>query len=178
MLLTLQYNFKTGMNVREFERLYKRLYMPLCMYALRLVEDTTSSEDMVQDAFIKAWRYCEAGGVIDSFQSFMYHTVRNECLLFLRSRKTMVGEEYIPEVCEMDIDTSERDARIWRAIGALPEKCRKVFLLSKQKGLSNEEISRELGISIKTVKNQITKALRRLRETLNGGEKPFFLPFL
>lgn len=166
------------MNVKEFERLYKRLYMPLCMYALRLVEETTASEDMVQDAFIKAWRYCEAGGVIDSFQSFMYRTVRNECLLFLRSRKTMVGEEYIPDISDTDIDTSERDARIWRAIGALPEKCKKVFLLSKQKGMSNEEIACELGISIKTVKNQMTKALSRLREMLKDGEKPFFLPFL
>ena len=178
MMLTLQSYFKMEMNVREFERLYKRLYMPLCIYALRLVEETTASEDMVQDAFIKAWRYCEAGGAIDSFSSFMYTAVRNECLLFLRGRKTMVGEEYIPEVSETDIDTSERDARIWRAIGALPEKCRKVFLLSKQKGLSNEEIAVEMGISIKTVKNQMTKALGRLRESLKDGEKPVFLPFL
>lgn len=166
------------MNVKEFERLYKRLYMPLCMYALRLVEEPTASEDIVQDSFIKAWRYCEAGGIIDSFPSFMYRTVRNECLLFLRGRKITVGEEYIPEVSDTDIDTSERDARIWRAIGSLPEKCKKVFLLSKQKGLSNDEIAREMGISIKTVKNQMTKALGRLRETLKDGEKPFFLPFL
>lgn len=166
------------MNVKEFERLYKRLYMPLCMYALRLVEEPTASEDIVQDSFIKAWRYCEAGGIVDSFPSFMYRTVRNECLLFLRGRKITVGEEYIPEVSDTDIDTSERDARIWRAIGSLPEKCKKVFLLSKQKGLSNDEIAREMGISIKTVKNQMTKALGRLRETLRDGEKPFFLPFL
>ena len=148
------------------------------MYALRLVEESTASEDMVQDAFIKAWRYCEEGGIIESFPSFMYRTVRNECLLFLRGRKIMVGEEFIPEVSESDIDTSERDARIWRAIGALPEKCKKVFLLSKQKGLSNEEIAGEMGISVKTVKNHMTKALGRLREVLKEGEKPFFLPFL
>ncbi|MDE6631870.1 MAG: sigma-70 family RNA polymerase sigma factor [Muribaculaceae bacterium] len=152
--------------------------MPLCMYALRLVADTTASEDIVQDSFIKAWQYCEAGGIISSFQSFMYRTVRNECLLFLRGRQTMMGEEYIPEVSDTDIDTSERDARIWRAIGSLPDKCKKVFLLSKQKGLSNDEIAREMGITIKTVKNQMTKALGRLREILKDGEKPFFLPFL
>ncbi|MDE6289957.1 MAG: RNA polymerase sigma-70 factor [Muribaculaceae bacterium] len=166
------------MNAREFERYYRRFYVPLCMYALRLVEETTASEDMVQDAFIKTWRYCENGGVIDSFPSFIYRTVRNECLLFLRGKKTMLGEEYIPEVSETDIDTSERDARIWSAIGALPEKCRKVFLMSKQKGMSNEAIAEEMGISVKTVKNQMTKALGRLREELKEGNKPFFLPFL
>ena len=90
----------------------------------------------------------------------------------------MVGEEYIPDVSESDIDTSERDAKIWRAIGSLPEKCRKVFLMSKQKGMRNDEIAMEMGISIKTVKNQMTKALARLREVLSDGEKPFFLPFL
>ena len=166
------------MNVREFERYYKRLYVPLCMYALRIVEEPTASEDMVQEAFIKAWRYGENGGEIDSFPSFMYRTVRNECLLYLRGRKTMVGEEYVPEVSETDIDTSERDAKIWRAIGSLPEKCRKVFLMSKQNGLSNDEIAEEMGISIKTVKNQMTKALGRLREVLKENDKPFFLPFL
>lgn len=152
--------------------------MQLCMYALRLVENSVAAEDCVQDAFLKAWRYLEDGNEIDSYSSFMFRTVRNECLLFLRSKKTMVGEEYIPDVSAEDIDTSERDAKIWRAIGMLPEKCKKVFLLSKQQGLSNDEIAHELGVSVKTVKNQMTKALTRLRDVLREGEKPFFLPFL
>lgn len=108
----------------------------------------------------------------------MYRTVRNECLLYLRSRKDMVGEEFIPEVSEVDMDTSERDARIWRAVATLPEKCRKILLMGKQHGLSNEEIADELGISEKTVRNQMTKALARLRGILKEGYKPFFLPFL
>ena len=76
------------------------------------------------------------------------------------------------------VDTSQRDARVWKAIDELPERCREVFLLSKHDGLSNEEIAEELGISIKTVKNQMTKAFSRLREALSDGHKPFFLPFL
>lgn len=50
--------------------------------------------------------------------------------------------------------------------------------MSKRDGFSNQEIADELGISIKTVKNQMTKALSRLREALSTGHKPFFLPFL
>lgn len=166
------------MNSREFERNYKRLYVPLGMYALRIVDDAAVADDLVQEAFLKAWRYSEDGGVIEAFSSFMYRTVRNECLLYLRSRKDMVGEEFIPEVSEVDMDTSERNARIWRAVATLPEKCRKILLMSKQHGLSNEEIADELGISEKTVRNQMTKALARLRGVLKEDYKPFFLPFL
>ena len=59
-----------------------------------------------------------------------------------------------------------------------PEKCREVFLLSKRDGLSNDQIAEKMGISVKTVKNQMTKAYSRLRDALSGGYKPFFLPFL
>ena len=166
------------MNAKEFERNYRLLYVPLGMYALRIVKDATVADDLVQESFLKAWRYSTEGGAIESFSSFMYRTVRNECLLFLRSKKTMVGEDFIPEVCEADIDTSERDARIWRAVAALPDKCRKVLLMGKQQGLNSEEIAEEMGISVKTVRNQMTKALGRLREVLGDGGKPFFLPFL
>lgn len=90
----------------------------------------------------------------------------------------MLGEDSIPDVSEEEIDTSIRDAKIWKAIEELPEKCKEIFLMSKRDGYSNEEIADELGISIKTVKNQMTKAFSRLREALSTGHKPFFLPFL
>lgn len=166
------------MESKEFEIFFRRLYLPLGMYALRIVDDADVSEDLVQDAFMKAWLYIENGGEIDNFSSFMYRSVRNICLSYLRDRREMLDESNIPEVGDEEIDTSFRDARIWQAIDGLPEKCREVFLMSKRDGLTNEEIAEELGISIKTVKNQITKAFSRLREALSDGHKPFFLPFL
>ncbi len=166
------------MTSREFEISFRKLYLPLGMYALRIVEDADVAEDLEQDAFLKAWQYIENGGEIDNFTAFMYRTVRNICFTYLRDRHEMLDESNIPEVGEEEIDTSIRDARIWTAIDRLPEKCREVFLLSKRDGLTNEEIAEELGISIKTVKNQMTKAFSRLREALSDGHKPFFLPFL
>lgn len=171
-------NTIVNMTAREFENFFRKLYLPLGMYALRFVDDTAVAEDLTQDAFIKAWQYVEAGGEIDNFSAFMYRTVRNVSLSYLREKHETVGEDLIPEVAEEDIDTSLRDARIWRAIDELPEKCREIFLMSKRDGLKNEEIAEELGISIKTVKNQMTKAFARLREALSDGHKPFFLPFL
>ena len=148
------------------------------MYALRIVDDADVAEDMVQDAFMKTWLYLEKGGEISDFSSFMYRSVRNVCLSYLQNRQEMLDESNIPKAGEEEIDTSFRDAKIWKAIDSLPEKCREVFLMSKRDGFSNEEIADELGISIKTVKNQMTKAFSRMREALSDGHKPFFLPFL
>ncbi len=166
------------MNRREFELLFKRLYLPLGMYALRLVGDIDQAEDLVQEAFLKAWNQLDEGMAIVNFKAWIYRCVRNECISFLRGKREMTDVEEIPEAGEEAIDTSERDARIWRAVDGLPEKCREIFLMSKRDGMTGEEIASELGISIKTVKNQMTKALSRLRQALSEGHKPFFLPFL
>lgn len=166
------------MNKRRFETEFRKLYLPLGMYALRYVGDTDSAEDTVQNAFLKAWQAIGNGSDIADFKAFMYRCVRNECISFLRRQERFVGIEEVPEVEDTDIDTSERDARIWRAIDELPDRCREVFLLSKRDGLSNEEIAAELDISVKTVKNQMTKAFSRLRSALSPAHKPFFLPFL
>lgn len=166
------------MTYKEFEINFKKLYMPLGMYALRIVNDVDIAEDLEQDAFMKAWLYIKDGGEIENFKAFMYRTVRNICLTYLRDKKEMLSEDFIPDIPEEDIDNSFRDAKIWKAIDELPEKCREIFLMSKRDGFSNEEIAEELGLSIKTVKNQMTKAFSKLRDSLSDGHKPFFLPFL
>lgn len=163
---------------KEFDSYFRKLYLPLGMYALRIVGDADTAEDLVADSFSKVWQKIREGLEIDNFKSYIYQSVRNECLSYLRNKKETVGLENIMEINHETIDTSERDAKIWKAIDGLPEKCRQVFLLSKRDGLSNEEIAEEMGISIKTVKNQMTKAFSRLREALSSGHKPFFLPFL
>lgn len=166
------------MTSKEFEIVFRQLYLPLGMYALRIVDDADVAEDIAQEAFLKTWTQLEGGSEITNLRAFLYKCVRNGCLAHLSRVSKQVGEENIPEVGDEEIDTSFRDARIWRAIDDLPEKCREVFLMSKRDGFSNEEIANELGISIKTVKNQMTKAFSRLREALSDGHKPFFLPFL
>ena len=148
------------------------------MYALRMVDDADIAEDLVEDAFIKVLEKIRSGVEIDNFKGYMYRAVRNECISFMRDKKEMLRLDGIPDVTDENVDTSIRDAHIWRAIDNLPDRCREVFLLSKRDGLSNEDIAEELGISVKTVKNQMTKAFSRLREALSSGHKPFFLPFL
>lgn len=166
------------MTIREFETYFRRLYLPLCMYALRIVDNADDADDIVEDTFAKTWQVISTGTEIGHFNSYIYRCVRNECMSFLRGKKEFENIDAIPDVCEETIDTSFRDARIWKAIDELPEKCREIFLMSKRDGLSNAEIADELNISIKTVKNQMTKAFARLRLSPSIGHKPFFLPFL
>lgn len=168
------------MTLREFELTFKRLYVPLGMYALRIVDDIDDAEDIVQEAFVGVWEQIQRGKDVGNIKSYLYMSVRNKALSFMRDKRAVfiVDDCVAQEVTEEDIDTSERDAAIWKAIDGLPEKCREVFLMSKRDGMSNEEIAAELGISIKTVKNQMTKAYSRLRDALSDGHKPFFLPFL
>lgn len=169
------------MTAREFQKEYERLYMPLGMYALRIVGDVDEAEDVVQGVFADVWQMCrDRSDQIGSFKAYMYRAVRNAALRHAGGR--LVFEKFDMEsgdVSDDDVDMSERDARLWRAIDALPERCREVFLMSKRDGMSHAEIASELGISEKTVENQITKAFSRLRGDvrLKSGNV-FFLPFL
>ncbi len=166
------------MTIREFESYFKALYLPLGMYALRIVEDIDQAEDTVQEAFAKAWIQVEGGAEIGNFKSYIYRMVRNEAISILRQRKTNIAIEDAGDVPEEQVDTSERDAKLWAAIDDLPDRCREIFLMSKRDGLSNQEIADELGLSVSTVKNQMSKAFDKLRTALSEHPKAFFLPFL
>ena len=67
---------------------------------------------------------------------------------------------------EDDENKVEREAELWQAIDSLPQKCRKIFLMSKQEELSHVEIANQLGLSIKTVESQIRNAYKKLRDKI------------
>ena len=166
------------MTAAEFERMFKQLYMPLGMYALRILEDVDEAQDVVQEAFGAVWELVSTGAVIRSFKSYMYMSVRNIALMRLRNTRANVNISEVEDVTEEAIDTFERDARLWRAIDALPARCREIFLMSKRDGITYAEIADELGVSVKTVENQISEAYERLRGDLGVSRNVFFLPFL
>lgn len=168
------------MTSGEFGAVFHLHYLPLCMFALRITGDTDGADDAVQEAFMATWERIEAGARIDDLRGYLYRSVRNICLTRLKTdRLTVPLEMAEEEVASEEMDTSERDAQVWRAVDALPERCREIFLLSKRDGCGNREIAERLGISVKTVENQITKAFRSLRSDLKRRpENVFFLPFL
>lgn len=172
------------MNQKEFALHYKNLYKPLCMFALRIVEDTEAADDVVQEAFASVWRRLnESESEPANFRSYTYMAVRNQALMHLRALRPedsideLAGS--LADVTDEEIDMSERDALVWQAVDDLPQRCREIFLMSKRDGLTYAEIAAELGLSVKTVENQISKALKNLRSVLQRhGGRVFFLPFL
>ncbi len=167
------------MTAREFEKIFHALYLPLGMYALRIVNDTDDAQDIVQDAFARAWHNISVEQLtITNPKAYLYRSVRNLAIEFLRHNRQQCDLDDVDVVSDEDIDLSQRDALLWRAVDALPERCREIFLMSKRDGMNGAEIAEELGISPKTVENQITKAYRSLRDTLNPSIHLFFFPFL
>lgn len=154
------------------------------MYALRITGDTELARDVVQESMTSLWEKLSAGVEIANPKGYLYRVCHNKALNTLHrafpERESSASEDELAEISEEEIDTSERDARLWKAIGELPEKTRRAFLLNKRDGLTAREISEELGVSVKTVENQIATALIRLRSSLKerGDRKVFFLPFL
>ena len=161
----------------NIEDLYRYNYRPLCLYALHYVHDTASCEDIVQECFATLWEKFEQGFPIANRRAYLYMSVRNRCLDHLR-RKGIPTESLKPYDTYGIIDDddaeerSQIEAKLWTAIDSLPEKCRQVFLMSKRDGLKYEEIAQELGLSVNTVRNQISKALNVLK---NGAIKIYTL---
>ncbi|MDE7346740.1 MAG: RNA polymerase sigma-70 factor [Muribaculaceae bacterium] len=167
-----------------FRAYFNRYYTALGMYVMRFCENADEAEDIVQETFSRAWQRFAEDELPEKPKSYLYRIAHNITIDHLRKRKPQEASVSIEELSEIEIseeaiDTSERDARLWIAISKLPNRCREVFLLSKRDGLTHAEIAEELGISIKTVENQITKALKTLRDILEPSNvKVFFLPFL
>lgn len=158
-----------AISAGEFERIFKELYKPLCLFALRFTEKTEDAEDVVQQAFADVWDKNSHNVVIANFKSYLYQAVRNRSLtLIAQSSDTLQTTECLADIEDLSEEEQIYQSERWRASGGyrrLPAERKKIFLLSKRDGLKYQEIAEELHISIKTVENQIGKALKTLRET-------------
>ena len=163
-------SFRIG-DRSAFEALFRTHYRPLCAFALQYVKDGDRAQDLVQDLFVRLWQDREQVNITTSVKSYLFSAVRNRCLNLVSAAARMrpIDEEMDDRVDEEERTEEEhslRAARVQAAIEGLPEERRKVFRLSRDEGLKYHEIAQRLGISVKTVENQMGKALKTLREEL------------
>ena len=164
-----------------YEGLFKSHYPELTLYAMRFVQDMENAEAIVQDIFFNLWNKREKLEIKVSLKSYLYRTVKNACLNVLKHQKVehKYKEHFSRElqIDEMSPDNwmveSELSDKITGAIEKLPPERKKVFVLSRFEELKYREIAEKLDISIKTVENQMGKALKFLREELKD-----YLPLL
>jgi RNA polymerase sigma-70 factor (ECF subfamily) len=156
----------------SFKKLFKRYYAPLCEYACRYVSDV-DAEEMVQEYMIYLWENRKMLVIETSLKAYLFAAVKYRCLNAIKQR--MYHERVHNRLYEMtksltdDPDyylANELDAMIRKAIDALPESYREVFVRSRFGASTNVQIAKELGISVKTVEYRITQTLKILRVKL------------
>lgn len=157
----------------HFEALFKQHYKGLHAYACTVLKDEEASEDMVQQVFFKLWQKRDSLPAIASVAAYLYRAVYNESLNYLKHSKVKQAyqsfamhhhQEEIQPVAKSGL--RELEQRLEQALMELPEACRTIFQMSRFEELKYREIAERLGLSVKTVENQMGKALRLMREKL------------
>lgn len=158
---------------KAIELLFRKYYSYLVKAILRIVPKENIAEDLAQDVFFELWKKRNTLKINISFKAYISRAGRNKALNFIRDKKIKWDDADELEVMESSLgDVNENlqaedlQALIDKSINELPEKCRLVFSLSRFEEMSYKEIAEQLGISIKTVENQISKALKQLRAKL------------
>lgn len=158
---------------RIFKYLFDQHYRPLTMFTLKYVPDVEEAKEIVQDFFIRLWECRAEINVRFSLKMYLYQSVRNASLNYLESNKVAQRrlQQYVTPLTSTDtalehMMVAEQEELLMRAIDALPQKCREIFVLSRMQRLSHQAIASELSISVKTVEAQISIALKRLAEWL------------
>jgi RNA polymerase sigma-70 factor, ECF subfamily len=157
-------------DLPSYEKLFRELFKPLCSFAMKYVGDLEEAKNLVHEVFITVWEKYDTLPSDTNYRSYLFTSVRNRSLNYLRDQKKHLTLEKVPDqslATEASMmETAELEKEIELAINLLPEKCRQVFELNRQEGLKYAEIAEKMGISVKTVEAQMSKALRVLREHL------------
>lgn len=157
------------------EIIFKKYYPYVFQVVNRMVTDRSKAEDIAQDVFLDIWRKRDHLKINTSLKGYLKRAGINKSLNYFRDNKFRFENSESIEVKNISVQSHQSDVEVQDlqrivdlAIEGLPERCRIIFKISRFEGLSYNEISERLGISVKTVENQISKALRILREAVKN----------
>lgn len=157
------------------KELFHQHYQRVCQTMHRFIRDKNLVEDLAQNVFIRFWEKRHQINVTTSVGAYFHRMAINEALAYLRKTKNKETEEITAQTPTDSLESvetgylqSELKSEIIKAIDTLPPRCRTVFQLSRFEELTYKEIAVKMEISVKTVENQMGKALRVLREELKG----------
>lgn len=158
-----------------FENLFKTHFKGLYAYAFTVVKDGTIAEEIVQGVFLRLWENRSNLVIHTSLKAFLYRSVYNESLNYHKHQKVRdafqthhlyVQRDEMEDDSSQEVQLKELEDHLQTALNKLPEGCRTVFHMSRFEELKYREIAEKLNISIKTVENQMSKALKILRVEL------------
>lgn len=170
-------------NEDAFAYLIDTHHKKLCVYAKSLCHDIYLAEDIVQNIFLNVWERRKKLKDTFSIQSYLFQSVYNEFINQYRKKATLITleKEYMKTMNTIMEDNNNSElsrliALVKQEIQELPPKCKEIFIMGKQEGLTYAEIAEHLNISFRTVENQMSKAFSIIREKV--GDKMHTVLFL
>ncbi len=152
------------------ETLFKEHFEALCRFSTHYISNFETAKDIVHEVFTRFWEKFDALPGNTNYKSYLFTAVRNKSFNYLRDQRHHLALEDAPQTeaaPQADaIETQQLAAHIAEALNQLPDACRNVFELSRYESLKYVQIAEKLGISVKTVEAQMSKALRILRAHL------------
>ena len=159
-------------NKKAFKKVFNLYYKTLCSHICVYTKSFDTAEDIVQDTFIELWTNRAKIQIQTSLKAYLFKSAYNNYINNHRKQKRndslletikyqLLQEQFITQ---NDNILDQKVKKIRAQINILPEKCREILLLSKEKGLKNREIAEKLEISIKTVEAQIRIAYQKIRK--------------
>ena len=177
-----QQNPHVVFDKEQFEMLFKTHFSHLTNFANQFVQDPDASQEIVQKVFITLWEKREHVDPQLSIKSYLFTSVRNRCLNYLRDQKKYKSKVLDLECAEFELATEEPFSdldglkkQLEAALERLPDKCREVFEMSRFRQMKYKEIAEELEISQKTVEAHMRKAMQVMREVLKSFSWVFIL---
>lgn len=157
-----------------FDAIFRQWYEPVVRSANRVLHDPGVAEELAQDVLLELWRRRETLAVDSSVAGYLMQAVRNRALNHLRhlqvQKKSAVYVEALSEPAEpadAELQARELHDAIRDAIAELPPRTREVFVMSRERSMRYSEIAEQLGVSVKAVEANMSRALRQLREKLS-----------
>lgn len=163
--------------MRNIEEIYFRLFPRLCVFAEKMLRDSDFAKSVVQEVFLSVCEKKDRLHINTSIEAYLIKAVYNRCLFYIREstiHQKHLSKIYYKQVTDhipdeiFDEETIFKLKLLDKAINSLPEKCRKIFLLNKKEGLSYAKIAVLMEISVKTVDNHISKALKKIKEYIGN----------
>lgn len=167
---------------KAFTAVFDKNYETLCLYAVRFTEDLVEAEDVVQEAFVRFWEMYRDRLTVENARPLLYRMVRNMCVDRARAKRwsTVDAEVMADQLVYYFQPESEGDSKIdllMEAVRNLPEKCQQVLVAICFNEKKYKEVAEEMSVSVNTVKTQLARALKLLREGLNKEDFELFLTF-
>ena len=160
---------------KAFEVIFITYFNKVKHFINGLVKSESDAEELAQEVFVKLWVNRESIIIEKSFSSYLYVMARNSAFNFLKSKfvrdsylndQLRQGEESVAS--DEVIVAKETELLLKMIVSKMPEQRRKIYELSRNQGLKNEEIASQLNISKKTVENQLSLALKELRQVFSS----------